>query len=49
MKAATLPPVTPESIEAAQMAALAERAAAGIVCDDQGRIIFDLKQKRRSA
>lgn len=39
------PPVTQESIDAAKQAAAIERAAAGIICDDQGRIIFDLKQK----
>lgn len=34
------PPVTRESIEAAQLAAAVERAAAGIICDSDGRILF---------
>ncbi len=43
------PPVTRESIEAAKDAAAAERAAAGIICDEHGRIIYALTLKRRSA
>lgn len=42
-------PVTPESIAAAKLARDAERAAAGIVCDSDGRIIYELTLKRRTA
>ncbi len=37
------PPVTRESIAAAKLARDAERAAAGIICDDSGKILFSLK------
>lgn len=42
-------PVTPESIAAAKLARDAERAAAGIVCDADDRIIYELTLKRRTA
>lgn len=39
-------PVSAESIEAAKLARDAERAAAGIVCDEHGRIVFDIEGDR---
>lgn len=38
-------PVTQASIDAAKAAAEAERLAAGIICDEHGRIVFSLKEK----
>jgi hypothetical protein len=40
-----LPPVTKESIELAKQGRDAERAAAGIMCDRDGRVLLDLSQK----
>ena len=40
-----LPPVTKESIELAKQGRDAERAAAGIICDRDGRVLLDLSRK----
>jgi hypothetical protein len=40
-----LPPVTKESIKLAKQGRDAERAAAGIMCDRDGRVLLDLSQK----
>lgn len=42
-------PVTAATIEAAKVARDAERAAAGIICDEHGRIVYALTLKRRTA
>jgi len=42
-------PVTAETIKAAIAARDAERAAAGIVCDKDGKILFEVDRKRRTA
>jgi len=44
--ATPIPPVTPASIAKAIADRDAERAAAGIVCDSDGKIIFVADRKR---